>query len=176
MKDDGKGAGDGQENGLHLVCGSAGAGKSTFARKLAAELCATLLDSDTVTEPVVRAGMVAAGRDPDDRDSPSYQKAFRDPVYECLFAAAVENLSHLPVVIVGPFSREIRCQKWPDELKERFGVEVTFYHVSCSDAARRKRIEERGNQRDAWKLAHWDLYLAKSTSEPPVFKHRAVRT
>ena len=70
---------------LWIICGPAGAGKSTYGKKLADEKGACLLDSDTVTEPVVRAGMVLGGLDPDDRDSQDYRAAFRDPVYDCLF-------------------------------------------------------------------------------------------
>ena len=58
---------------LHIVTGAAGTGKSTFAKQLASDQAAVLLDSDTVSEPLVRAGLEAAGMDPADRDSPQYK-------------------------------------------------------------------------------------------------------
>lgn len=159
---------------LVVVCGPAGAGKSTYARKLAAETGACLLDSDTVTEPVVRAGMALGGLDPDDRDSSEYRRAFRDPVYECLFAVAAENLPSCEVILVGPFTSEVRDPEWPDRLRERFGVAVEVVYVWADDDERRRRIEARGNPRDASKLADWEGFLAQSRSTRPIFPHRMV--
>lgn len=159
---------------LVVVCGPAGAGKSTYARKLAADTGACLLDSDTVTEPVVRAGMAMAGLDPDDRDSPEYRGVFRDPVYECLFAVAEENLPSCDVILVGPFTSEIRHSEWPERLRERFGVEVEVIYLWADDRERHRRIEARGNPRDASKLADWEGYLAQSPSSRPAFPHRFI--
>ncbi len=65
---------------LYVVCGPAGVGKSTYGKTLATEKRACFLDSDTVTEPVVRAGMELGGFDPNDRDSGVYRAAFRTAV------------------------------------------------------------------------------------------------
>ena len=101
----------------HVITGPAGAGKSVHARKLAAELGACLIDSDTATERLVRAGLSLAGLDPDDRDSPEYKRAYRDAVYEAMYDLAVANLPHLPVVMAGPFTREGGDAEWPERLK-----------------------------------------------------------
>jgi shikimate kinase len=61
---------------LWVICGPAGAGKSTYGRKLAVEKGACFLDSDIVTEPAVRAGMVFVGLDFDDRDFLEYKVVF----------------------------------------------------------------------------------------------------
>ena len=45
----------------YIVCGSPGAGKSTYARQLAASRSATLLDIDTVTERLVETGLAFDG-------------------------------------------------------------------------------------------------------------------
>lgn len=161
---------------LHIICGPAGTGKSTYGRQLASGLKACLLDSDTATEPVVRAGMSFGGSDPDDRDSETYRIAFRNPVYECLLNTAAENLPHLDVVLVGPFTTEIRDPTWAESLRQRFGVGVEVIFVICDEAVRRERIMNRGNARDGLKLADWESYLAASDSRPPVFEHRVVRT
>lgn len=159
---------------LWVICGPAGVGKSTYGRKLAAEKGACLLDSDTVTEPVVRAGMSLGGFDPDDRDSPEYRKAFRDPVYDCLFATAAENLAHVDVILVGPFTREIRNPGWRDELAEQFQTEVRVVFVTCDDVERKRRIEVRGNPRDDLKLKNWERYMALSDSRSPAFEHERL--
>ena len=161
---------------LHIICGPAGVGKSTYGKKLAKELGACLLDSDTVTEPVVRAGMELGGENPDDRDSMAYRRAFRDPVYECLFATAAENLPHGSVVIIGPFTSEMRDPDWPARLRERFGVEIKVVFANCEEEERKKRIQERGNPRDNLKLNDWDHYLETTNVRPPVFPHRELRT
>ena len=159
---------------LWIICGPAGVGKSTHGRKLAAEKRACLLDSDTITEPVVRAGMELGGLDPDDRDSPVYRAAFRDPVYECLFAAAAENLAHTDVIIVGPFTSEIRNSGWLEELEERFETGVHVVFVTCDESERKRRVESRGNPRDDLKLRDWDRYLAQSDTRPPAFEHERL--
>ncbi len=161
---------------LWVICGPAGVGKSTHGRKRAAELGACLLDSDTVTEPVVRAGMLLGGEDPCDRDSPAYREAFREPVYECLFATAAENLAHTDVVLVGPFTSEIRNPEWLGELRERFGVEVKVTFVTCDEEERRRRIRLRGNPRDELKLRDWEAYVASTDLRPPVFEHECLLT
>ncbi len=159
---------------LTLICGPAGVGKSTYGRRLSAERGACFLDSDTVTEPAVRAGMKLGGLDPDDRDSLAYRAAFRDAVYECLFATAAENLPHLDVIIVGPFTSEIQDPDFPSKLAQRFGVEVQVIFVTCDEALRKSRIEARGNPRDEVKLRDWDAYLAGSDIRSPVFEHERV--
>lgn len=159
---------------LSLICGPAGVGKSTYGRKLARELGACLLDSDTVTEPVVRAGMRLGGEDPADRDSPAYRRAFRDAVYECLFATAAENLPHTDVILVGPFTSEIQNREFPEGLATRFGVVVKVIFVTCDEEVRRARIEKRGNPRDEGKLRDWEAYLATSSIAAPVFEHERL--
>jgi predicted kinase len=159
---------------LWIICGPAGVGKSTYGRKLAAEKGACFLDSDTVTEPVVRSGMVLGGLDPDDRDSPDYRAAFRAPVYDCLFATASENLPHTDVVLVGPFTSEIRNAGWRDGLEERFKTPVRVIFVSCDEVERKRRIELRGNPRDDFKLRNWVEYVELSDLRSPAFEHEHI--
>jgi predicted kinase len=161
---------------LYVVCGPAGVGKSTYGKSLAAEKRACFLDSDTVTEPVVRAGMVLGGFDPNDRDSEMYRAAFRTAVYECLFQTAAENLPHVSVVLVGPFTSEIRKAEWPHELAERFSCELEVIFVTCPEDERCRRIKGRGNPRDELKLVDWDGYLKRTDLRPPAFKYREITT
>ncbi|MCM2372927.1 AAA family ATPase [Aporhodopirellula aestuarii] len=161
---------------LHIVTGAAGVGKSTFGKHLAIEHAAALLDSDTVTEPVVRAGLAAARMPPTDRDSAEYKRIFRDPVYECLFNTAADNLSHVSVVIVGPFTRELEDAAWPDRLRSRFGIQPTIWYLTCDDEERRRRIETRGNPRDRAKLIDWSGHVANAPPTEPAFEVKYVDT
>lgn len=133
-----------------------------------------LLDSDAVTERLIRAGLELAGMDPDDRDSPAYKRAFRDAVYETLFDLARSHLSRLPVVIAGPFTSECGDASWPGRLEARLGVRPELHFVHCAPEVRRERIAERGEARDRPKLEAWDDYVATCHETPPVWPHRWI--
>ncbi|MGB5261618.1 MAG: AAA family ATPase [Gammaproteobacteria bacterium] len=158
-----------------IVCGSPGAGKSTHARKLAAARHAALLDIDTVTERLVRIALTQSGHSPDDRDSEYFKQIFREPIYETLFAVARENLPIQDVVVVGPFTREIRDRDWPSRLHQLLGGPVEVHYVQCASDIRRRRLEHRGNARDRAKLDDWENHTRYYGDErPPVFEHVLV--
>ena len=160
-----------------VICGPPGAGKTTYGRKLAAKKNATFLDIDTVTEPMVRAGLAAAGRDPNDRDSPWFKQHFRTPIYETLFQIAIDNLATQNVVIVGPFTQEIRDPDWLEQLASRLQTEVEVHYVTCSPETRRQRMIDRGEPRDLPKLGDWETFLEYYNNESkPAFPHVLVDT
>lgn len=160
----------------HLVCGPPAAGKTRYARVLADRLGACLLDSDQVTERLVRAGLVLAGMDPDDRDSVEYKEAYREPVYETLFELAREHLPRGPVIIVGPFTREGGEPDGLAGIEQQVGQSVVAHFVWCDPDERKKRIEIRGETRDLPKLADWDGYLTSCREDRPCWPHRFVDT
>lgn len=160
----------------HLVCGPPAAGKSHHARMLADRLNACLLDSDQVSERLVRAALELAGFDPDDRDSPTYKKAFREPVYQTLFDLAREHLVRGPVVIAGPFTSETRSAAGLTRLEEAVGQSVRVHFVWCPPDERRQRIESRGEARDRPKLDDWEGYVATCREKPPPWPHEFVNT
>lgn len=164
-------------NTLHIVCGCPGAGKTTYGKALAARHKAVLLDIDTVTEAVVKAGLVAARQDPDDRDSAVFKLTFREPVYECLFDTAMENLAYNHVVLVGPFSREIEGRDWLVSLQSK-GIElVQVHYLYCEPNVRKQRLIARANPRDKAKIAEWDVHLDYYQAKPkPEFHHLFVDT
>ena len=136
-----------------IVCGSPGAGKSTWAGRLAAERHATLLDIDTVTERLVKLALAGTGHSPDDRDSDYFKQTFRIPIYDTLFDIARENLP-----------------RWLDE-----GVCQWVHFVRCDPELRRQRLQRRANVRDLAKLADWEKHVDYYGDEhPPVFDHVLV--
>jgi predicted kinase len=160
-----------------VICGNAGVGKSTFAARLCRQLSAVLVDIDTVTERLAKLVLRGHGLPEDDRDSPAYKALLREPIYEALFDVALDNLPHLPTVIVGPFTRERRDPSWPAQLAERLGTAVEIYYLWCSDSERRRRIAVRGNPRDAAKLQDFDAYAREGVDAgAPPFEHRFVDT
>ena len=158
-----------------IISGRPGAGKTTYGRKLAFEKNAVFLDIDTVTEIVVRAGISAAGRDPDDRDSPWFKSHFREPIYDTLFAIAKENLAIQDVVIVGPFTKEMQDASWPGRVKKRLGHPVEIHYVTVSEEVRRQRIVARDEPRDLAKLKDWENHQQYfAVDDRPVFPHVLV--
>lgn len=156
----------------YIVCGSPGAGKSTYAKKLAALHLAALLDIDTVTERLVRVALHEAGRDPDDRDSEYFKQTFRKPIYDTLFDIARANLPFQDVIVVGPFTKELRKPGWPAELSRLLGGRVEVHYVACPVEVRRQRLVKRGDARDQAKLRAWEQYIRYYGEEcPPVFEH-----
>ena len=159
----------------YIVCGSPGSGKSTYARQLAAARHAALLDIDTVTERLVRIALVQSGHNQDDRDSGYFKRSFREPIYETLFDIARENLPFQDVVIVGPFTKEIKDSDWPSKLYLALGSSVEVHYVQCAHETRRRRLAHRGNARDYSKLNNWENYIQYYGDEsPPVFEHILV--
>ena len=161
---------------LHVVSGPPAAGKSRYSRELAERLGGCWFDSDAVTERLVRAGLELAGLDPDDRDSPAYKAAYREAVYETLFDLAAGHLPRLPVVVAGPFTREGGEADWPERLERRLGTKPVLHFVWCDAATRRRRMIERGAERDRPKLEDWERYVKTCREGRPVWKHVFVDT
>jgi len=93
-----------------------------------------------------------------------------------LFETAAENLAHVSVVLVGPFTRELQDAQWPQRLEERLGVEPTIWFLTCADEVRRERIVARGNPRDQAKLEAWEQYVAEGSPDPPAIRVSRIET
>jgi predicted kinase len=169
---------------VFVICGSPASGKTTYGTALAKEKRAVLIDIDACTERVVQAGLALAGLSVDDRDSPTFKAAFRNVIYEQLFDIATSQLesgSELDVVIVGPFTRELRDPTWRATLATRLRIDEERIHVHwvvADDATRFQRMLRRANPRDAAKLADYDAFLTYygKVDEPPTFQHTRVDT
>ena len=155
----------------YIVCGSPGAGKTTYAKKLASKRSAALLDIDTVTERLVRIALRESGHEPDDRDSEYFKRIYRDPIYATLFDIARENISFQEVVIVGPFTKELRDPGWPSKLSQSLSGPVEIHYLTCPPETRRQRLAKRGDARDLAKLRDWENYIQYYEESPPVFEH-----
>ena len=164
-------------NKAFVVCGSPGSGKSCYGRQLSKNRSAILLDIDLVTERLVRAGLRLAQQDVDDRDGDAFKKTFRQPIYETLFDIAQENLQWNDVIMVGPFTRELRNPEWPAELSERLQSPVEVHYVYCKPEIRRERLTRRANPRDGAKLRDWQHHSRYyGAEEPPDFPHVYIDT
>ena len=156
----------------YLVCGSPGSGKSIYAMQLATDRQATLLDIDTVTQRLVRVALGESGHNPDDRDSEYFKRTYREPIYETLFDIARESLPTQNVVIVGPFTQELRDHAWPSKLSLALGGPVEVHYVYCPPEIRKSRLARRADARDVAKLRNWENYIQYYGDESaPIFQH-----
>ncbi|RLB93849.1 MAG: ATP-binding protein [Deltaproteobacteria bacterium] len=166
---------DEESRNATIVCGSPGAGKSTYGKILAKKLQAAFIDIDTATERLVRLSLSLSGHDPDDRDSTFFKNNFRQPVYDQLFDIARENLTQIDVVIAGPFTKELRDTKWPEKLESLLKASVEIHYIYCNPDVRKKRMLQRANPRDTGKFANWHtLNTYYDDEKPPLFKHILV--
>ena len=155
---------------LIFLCGHAGTGKTTLARRLVRELndrsedSYCMLDKDTLYGNFSSAVMGVLTGNPNDRDSPVYLDNLRNPEYAGLLDTARDNLQlGTHVLVVAPLSREIRAHQLIDRDWLRVGpeVQVTVVWVHLQEAEARRRIEQRGNPNDEWKLQHWEQYRTR---------------
>lgn len=153
-----------------VVCGNAGTGKSTWARVLAKELKATVLDIDVASEALVEAAQRELGRDPKDRDTPEYKRVFRDAIHETLFALARDSWAR--VILVAPFTLERRLPLFPEWLSERMARETSVHYFVTEERTRKTRLLARGNPRDAAKFSDYERYAALGIEDTrPTYSH-----
>ena len=159
-----------------LVSGPPASGKSTLARELAGRLGACLLDLDVVTGPLteVVGRLVGTG----DLDSPALAGEVRAARYECLLAAAVDNLrTATPVVLVAPFSAERSDPaRWAAVCERLVGAggrpRLVWLRLAPEELL--LRVRARGAERDVAKLADPAGFLARHSVTPPVVEHLEV--
>jgi predicted kinase len=150
---------------LRIVIGTAGAGKSAIAQRLARQHGAAYLDKDAMSARFVEAALVTAGYDPGDREAnPFYRDSILPLEYDSLLDVAGANLRlGRPVVVDAPFSPYLSDPTFITAAAERFNwppIDVEVIRVRVSPKTLQDRLRKRGLKRDRAKLAHWDEYWA----------------
>ena len=148
-----------------IVCGVPASGKTTFAQDLARQLHWTILDLDTVTNPLFEhmGGEFLV-------DVPSAQPAARASVndirYTCLFDTTRENLAlGNSVVVVAPFTSERTFPAAWERLVERLAIPGSRVHLAWMDTPQGevvRRMQLRGAARDLDKIKEPTFPLARS--------------
>ncbi|MFM0435565.1 AAA family ATPase (plasmid) [Paraburkholderia strydomiana] len=152
---------------LIFICGHAGTGKTTLAKKLIGPLMKAtgspfcLLDKDTLYGSYSAAAMHMLTGNANDRDSPLFLEHLREPEYRGLVETARDNLElGVSALVVAPLSREVRERRLFDRAWLGIGEDVTVrvVWVQVPEETAHQRIMARANPNDAYKLAHWDEY------------------
>ncbi|VAX20737.1 hypothetical protein MNBD_IGNAVI01-1103 [hydrothermal vent metagenome] len=164
-------------NKAFIICGSPASGKTTYGKELAKKQKAVFLDIDISTERLVQLALTESGHDKDDRDSEHFKNTYREVIYQTMFDIAKANLQWTDVVIVGPFTRELRMKKWHETLAIELKSEIEIHYVYCNAEERHRRMVERNSERDKAKLNDWEeVNSYYSNEEPPAFKHVFIDT
>ncbi len=157
---------------LILIAGGPGAGKSTLGRALARDIPqSVLIDKDTVATGWVDAMLEYLNEGVVDRDSAVYLTAVRPLEYAALMALAMENLRVGKwVIAVAPFGQELADPAWRRALQEELravGAGLFIVWVQTDTVTAGFRMADRRASRDAWKLAHWEVFLERAQYAPP---------
>ena len=93
-----------------------------------------------------------------------FEENIRDYEYACVVELALEALTYDDIVLINaPFTREIRDMQYIAALKEKLAAKnatLVVIWVETEPEIVHQRMIARNSDRDTWKLAHWDEYLA----------------
>jgi len=155
---------------LILVTSPPSSGKTYVSKQLAKVLKHVVyLDKDTLI-PLSKQIFVAAGEEYN-RSSPFFEKFIRDYEYDTIVDLALEALEYDDIVLINaPFSEEIRdenyIQNLKSMLKEKKASLVIIWVVATLEVCKQRMIA-RNSDRDTWKLANWDEYIAGENFDIP---------
>ncbi len=148
---------------LILVTSPPACGKTYISKELAKNLKNVVyLDKDTLI--VLSKQIFVVANQEYNRSSDFFEKYIRDYEYYAVLDLAFEALDYANIVLINaPFTREIRDQKYIDNLKARLaekGAVLKVIWVETDPEVCHQRMIDRGSDRDTWKLEHWDEYIA----------------
>ncbi len=156
---------------LILVTSPPACGKTYVSKQLAKALKHVVyLDKDTLICLSKQIFKVAG--ESYNRSSDFFVENIRDYEYEAIVALALEALDYADIVLINaPFTREIRNIGYIRELKHRLyskNASLAVIWVETSVEVCRQRMLSRNSDRDIWKLANWEEYIAGCNFDIPI--------
>ncbi|MBF9000996.1 MULTISPECIES: AAA family ATPase [Vibrio] len=147
---------------LILVTSPPASGKTYISKQLAKALKHVVyLDKDTLI--VLSHQIFKVANQEVNRSSDFFEEHIRNYEYDATLALAMEALEYDDIVLINaPFTREIRDQKYMDELETQVaekGARLTVVWVETAVDVVKQRMIERNSPRDTWKLQNWDEYI-----------------
>lgn len=155
---------------LIIVTSPPACGKTYISKALARRLNHIVyLDKDTLIT-LSKQIFVVAGQ-PYNRSSDFFEENIRNYEYDCIVELALEALEYEDMVLINaPFTREVRNLDYINDLKAKLAKKnatlVTIW-VETSPEVVHQRMVARNSDRDTWKLANWDEYIASCNFEIP---------
>ena len=155
---------------LILVTSPPACGKTYVAMKLAAELNHVVyLDKDALI--ILSRQIFEVAGQPYDRSSDFFEEHIRDYEYAAILDMAVDALEYDDIALINaPFTREVRNPRFMESLRQdlmRKNARLYVVWVVTDPEICKKRMIRRNSDRDTWKLAHWDEYMAKTDISIP---------
>ena len=155
---------------LILVTSPPACGKTYVAMKLAAELNHVVcLDKDALI--ILSRQIFEVAGQPYDRSSDFFEEHIRDYEYAAILDMAVDALEYDDIALINaPFTREVRNPRFMESLRQdlmRKNARLYVVWVVTDPEICKKRMIRRNSDRDTWKLAHWDEYMAKTDFSIP---------
>lgn len=155
---------------LILVTSPPACGKTFVSKELSKALKHVVyLDKDTLIV-LSKQIFVVAGEEYN-RSSEFFEKNIRNYEYMAVIELALEALAYDDTVLINaPFTREIRDTAYMNDLKGKLaqrGAKLVVIWVDTDVEVCRQRMIARNSDRDTWKLAHWDEYIAGVNYEIP---------
>ena len=144
-----------------LLLGVAGSGKTTMARGLLKHVRAVYLDNNFIADAFF----------PETRHGVEYRR-IRPRLYRALYRIASENLSvGNSVLLDAPHIRQSRSAFWYRSmlsLTKNAASELVMIRCVAPEGVIRRRLEERGEPRDRWKLRNWETHLRSQPIAGPL--------
>jgi tRNA uridine 5-carbamoylmethylation protein Kti12 len=156
---------------LILVTSPPACGKTFISKQLAKTLKHVVyLDKDTLI--ILSKQIFKVADQPYNRDSEFFEENIRDYEYETVVALALEALDYDDIVLINaPFTEEIRDMNYINNLKAKLkekNTRLVVVWVETSILVCKQRMIARNSDRDTWKLAHWDEYIATCNFNIPM--------
>lgn len=148
---------------LILVSSPPACGKTFISKQLAKNLKHVVyLDKDTLIPLSKQIFRVA--KKPYNRSSDFFEENIRDYEYEVILDLGFEALHYDDTVLINaPFTREIRDPDYIAKLREKLealGARLTIIWVITTPEVCKERMIKRNSDRDGYKIAHWNEYIA----------------